>query len=111
MKIPQALLMLGIVLMGAALVVPKVVGGRTGLRGELERELVASGELHMASANSPDEPTLEVSQAAQDDLARRVDAALNRGKGIASVLKWLGIASAVVGGIMLAINNTNAESD
>ena len=110
MKLPHLLLLTGVILMAAAFAVPKLFGGRAALRGELERELAASGDLHMATAHSHDESDSESTAAhsAEDDLQQRVDAALNRGKGTASVLKWLGIGVTLAGVVMLAVNNTKA---
>ena len=109
MKLPHILLLTGVVLMAAAFAVPRLFGGRAALRGELERELAASGELHMATAHSHDGPESTVAHSSEDDLQQRVDAALNRGAGAASVLKWLGIGVAFAGVVMLAFHHTKTE--
>ena len=111
MKLPHMLLLTGIILMVAAFVIPKLFGGRAALRGELERELASSGELHMAAAHSHDESASAAADAhaAEADLARRVNAALHRGQGTASVLKWLGIGVAIAGVVMLVVNNTQTK--
>lgn len=109
MKLPHVLLLTGVILMATAFVVPKLFGGRAALRGELERELATSGELHMATAHSHDDSESAAAHSAEDDLQQRVDAALNRGKGTASVLKWLGIGTTIAGVVMLAVNNAKAE--
>ena len=110
MKLPHVLLLTGVVLMATAFAVPRLFGGRAALRGELERELVASGELHMATAHSHDDSESTAAHAPEDNLQQRVDAALNRGKGTASVLKWLGIGVTLAGVVMMALNSANAES-
>ena len=108
MKLPYILLLVGVSLMASAFAVPKMFGGRAALRGELERELAASGEAHMA-AHSHNESESAEAHAATVDLGERVDAALNRGQGTAAILKWLGIFAAMAGVVMLAINNSNVK--
>ncbi|MEO8493685.1 MAG: hypothetical protein ABI614_01340 [Planctomycetota bacterium] len=109
MKLPHILLLTGVILMAAAFAVPNLFGGRAALRGELERELASSGELHMATAHSHDDSALAVAHTAENDLQQRIDAALNRGQGTARVLKWLGIGVAVAGVVMLSLNNTKPK--
>ncbi len=109
MKLPHVLLLAGVILMAAAFAVPKLFGGRAALQGELEQELATSGELHMATAHSHDESETATAHSAEDDLERRIDAALNRGQTTASVLKWLGIGAALAGVVMLGVNNAKAE--
>ncbi len=109
MKLPHILLLIGVVLMAAAFVVPKVFGGRAALRGELEQELAASGDLHMATAHSHDDSPISAARAAEDSLQQRVDAALNRGQGTAMALKWLGIGTCIAGGLLLLLNNSRNE--
>jgi len=103
MKLSHVLLLTGVVLMAAGFAVPKLFSGRAALRGELERELATSGELHMATAHSHDTSEAAPAHAAEDDLQQRIDAALNRGQGTAAVLKWLGIGVAIAGGLMLGV--------
>jgi hypothetical protein len=109
MKLPHLLLLTGVVLMVAAFAVPKLFGGRAALRGELERELAASGELHMATAHSHDESETATAHSAVDDLEQRIDSAVNRGQTTGSVLKWLGIVVALAGVVMLVVNSAKAE--
>lgn len=108
MKLPYVLLLTGIVLMAAAFAVPKMFGGRAALRGELEREIETSGEIHMA-AHSEDSAEAAEAQTSSESLNERIDSALNRGQGTASVLKWLGIGVALAGVVMLAVSNSNAK--
>lgn len=110
MKFPHLLLLTGAILMAAAFAVPRLFGGRAALHGELERELATSGELHMATAHAHDASESATAHSAEDALQQRVDAALNRGQGTASVLKWLGIGVAIAGLVMLAVNHSKAES-
>jgi len=109
MKLAYVLLLTGVVLMATAFAVPKLFGGRAALRGELERELATSGDLHMATAHSHGGSESATARSATDDLQQRVDAALNRGQGTAGVLKWLGICVASAGLVMLAVNRTKTE--
>jgi len=109
MKLPHVLLLTGVVLMAAAFAVPKLFGGRAALRGELERELATSGELHMATAHSHDDSEAPTAHSAEDDLQQRIDAALNRGQTTARVLKWLGIVVTIAGVVMLGVKNAKAE--
>lgn len=109
MKIAYVLLLAGVALMATAFAVPKLFGGRAALRGELEQELATSGELHMKTAQSPGGSESEPENTAEGDLEQRIDAALNRGQGTASVLKWLGIGSALAGVVMLVMDKSNSE--
>lgn len=109
MKLPHLLLLTGVALMAAAFAVPRLFGGSAALHGELESELAASGELHMATAHSHDESEAAAAHSAEDDLQQRIDAALNRGQTTSRILKWLGIGAAIAGAVMLFINNAKAE--
>ncbi|MBC8352507.1 MAG: hypothetical protein H8E66_10995 [Planctomycetes bacterium] len=109
MKLPHVVLLTGVVLMAAAFAVPKLFGGRAALRGELEHELETSGELHMAATHSHDDSESADAHSAEDDLQQRVEAALNRGQGTASVLKWLGIGVALAGVVMIAVDSSKQK--
>ena len=109
MKLPHVLLLTGVVLMASAFAVPKLFGGRAALHGELEAELVTSGELHMATAHSHDDSESATPHSPEEELQQRIDAALNRGQTTASVLKWLGIGVALAGVVMLGLQHSSKE--
>ncbi len=109
MKIAYALLLAGVVLMAAAFAVPKLFGGGAALRGELEQELATSGELHMKTAQSQNGSESAPQDTPEGDLEQRIDAALHRGQGTASVLKWLGIGAALAGVVILVMDKSKSE--
>ncbi len=99
----------GIVLMAAALMLPRVVGGEAALSDEVVDQLVDSGKLHEALEHPEKDPqAAEKAREQIQELTAKRDAAQHRGQTTAAVLKWLGIVAAGAGLIVFLVERSQA---
>jgi len=113
MRISLILITCGVAMLIVALVLPYVVGGSAGFSDELRSEIAAAGQLHEQHERLHASGASEAEHAALDatgqDLLARVEAAQNRGQGVARIIRWSGLILASAGLAMLLIHRTRTS--
>ena len=107
-SVPLVLVSVGVLLLLVAFVLPRVVGGEATLPDEVQKKLEESGKYHEAlvhrdgdghghSHGAEESASPEELRKEHEELVAQLEAAQNRGRGTAVVMKWLGIIMASVG--------------
>ena len=100
-RLPLGALGAGIFLIIVSMIWPWLFGGQAVWTDEDAQVLAAAAaDLHRASENVQGEPAgLAAAEGRLAESEERLEAARNRGKTTASLLRWLGVALGLAGGI------------
>ena len=111
-SVPLVLVSVGVLLLLVAFVLPRVVGGEEKLPDDVQKKLEESGKYHEAlvhrdgdghSHGAEESASPEELRKEHEELVAQLEAAQNRGRGTAVVVKWLGIVMASVGVVVFLV--------